>query len=65
MVPIYRKNCKFTKPINNSPVLNKSDIKQVQSVVSSLLYYGHTIDNTILPALNEISLMQACPTEKN
>ena len=36
---------------------------RVQSVVRSFLYYGQAVDNTILPALNEISLHQASPTE--
>ena len=35
----------------------------MQSIVGSFLYYGRAVDNTILPALNEISLMQAAPTE--
>ena len=37
--------------------------KRVQSVGGSFLYYARAIDNTILPALNKISFMQAKPTE--
>ena len=37
--------------------------KRIQSVVGLFLYYGRAIDNTILPALNEIALSQAEPTE--
>ena len=37
--------------------------RECKSVVGSFLYYARAIDNTILPALNEISFMQATPTE--
>lgn len=36
----------------------------LQSVVGSFLYYSIAIDNTILPALNELSSAQAQPTQK-
>ena len=45
------------------PSLPKEKIKYVQSVVGSLLYYARAIDNTILPALNDISKNQANPTQ--
>ena len=63
-VPIYGKNRQFAPPDDNSPRLSPKETKQVQSVVGSFLYYGRAIDNTILPALNEISLMQSAPTTK-
>ena len=63
-VPIYGKNRQFAKPEDTSPLLSPVQQKRVQSAVSSFLYYGCAVDNTILPALNEIVLMQAAPTEK-
>ena len=61
--PIYGKNWQFSKPEDTSPPLSAKGKKRVQSVVGSFLYYGQAVDNTILPALNEIALMQAQPTE--
>ena len=61
---IYGKNRQFVPPDDNSPLLSNTEIKHVQSVVGSFLYYGRAVNNTILPALDEISLIQAKPTEK-
>ena len=47
---------------DKSPQLNAIDTKWVQSAVGSLLYYGRALDNTILPALNQIGTEQALPT---
>lgn len=33
-------------------------------VVGALLYYARTVDNTLLPVLNDIAMSQANPTEK-
>ena len=41
----------------------KYEIKKVQRVVGTFLYYGRAVDNTILPALNDISASQASPTK--
>jgi hypothetical protein len=49
-------------PIDDSPKLDKIDIKFVQSCVGSLLYYAHAVDAMMLPAINEISGSQASPT---
>ena len=48
--------------MDNSPKLNKHGIKHIQQIVGTFLYYGRAIDNTILPALNEISQQQSAPT---
>ena len=45
-------------------MLNPKDTKFIQSVTGSFLYYGRALDNTILPALNEIASEQAQPTQK-
>jgi hypothetical protein len=44
-----------------SPPLSSS--KYIQQVVGSLLYYARALDNTILPALNDISTQQSKPTQ--
>ena len=44
-------------------MLDKKEIKWVQRVVGICLYYSCSIDNTILPALNDISASQSKSTE--
>ena len=46
------------------PSLSKELIHYVQSVVGFLLYYARAIDNTMLPALNDISREQSNPSTK-
>ena len=51
-------------PIDKSPPLNdKNETKRIQKIVGSFLYYARAIDSTILPALSEISTLQAHPTQ--
>ena len=38
-----------------TPLLNKAEIKQVQEIVGTLLYYGRAIDPTLLAALSTIA----------
>jgi len=45
------------------PNLPKDNIRYVQSMVESFLYYARAIDCTMLPALNKISKSQANPTQ--
>ena len=35
----------------------------MQSIIGALLYYARAIDNTLLPALNEVAMFQSSPTE--
>ena len=49
---------------DNSPRLPSSQTKLIQSIVGALLYYTRAVDPTMYPALNEVSLTQATPTEK-
>ena len=48
---------------DDSPPLNTTDTKHIQSIVGSFLYYARAIDSTMLPALNDIGAQQASPTE--
>ena len=41
---------------DTTPLLDKKQTKNIQSIVGELLYYGRSIDTTILPALNDISM---------
>ena len=51
-------------PEDTADILSKPGIKFVQRSVGSFLYYARAVDNTILPALNEIALYQAKPSNK-
>ena len=48
---------------DDSPPLNATETKHIQSIVGSFLYYARAIDSTMLPALNEIGAQQASPTD--
>ena len=47
---------------DTSPLLPHNEIKHIQSIVGSFLYYARALDSRMLPALNEISRRQATPT---
>ena len=48
---------------DETPFLDKQKTGEIQSIVRALLYYGRSMDNTISPTLNEISMFQSRPTE--
>ena len=57
-VPNYVINRQYAKPPDTSPLLDKSGMKRVQSIVGSFLYYGRAIDNTVLVAPKELATSQ-------
>ena len=50
---------------DTSPLLTPKETQWIQSVTGTFLYYTHTIDSTLLPALNELASQQAQPTQKS
>ena len=50
-------------PEDTTTLLDKQRIKYVQNAVGCFLYYAIAVDNTILPACNEVTLQQAHPTQ--
>jgi hypothetical protein len=50
--------------INSSPLLNKKGLKQVQTIVGSILYYVRAVDMTVLMALSAIAVEQTKATTK-
>ena len=52
----------YTTAPYTSPVLAPKEIKYIQSMLGTFLYYDRALDSTILPALNDISVQQAVPT---
>ena len=53
----------YTNAPEKSLLLPPDEIKHIQSVTGSFLFYGRAIDYTVLPVLNEIASMQAKPRE--
>jgi hypothetical protein len=49
---------------DTSPKLSAKDIKQVQKIVGSILYYARAVDMTVLMALSSISIEQTIATKK-
>ena len=49
---------------DDSPALSAKYTKHIQSTTGSFLFYERAINNTILPALNEIASAQSQPTEQ-
>ncbi len=50
--------------LDTSSLLSKEDIKQVQQVIGSILYYARAIDLTVLMALSTIASKQSKGTEQ-
>ncbi len=50
--------------VNDSPPLDKKDIKCAQQIVGSILYYARAVDMTVLMALSTILIKQTKSTEK-
>ena len=44
----------YVKSPDTTTPLDTKETKRIQSIVGALLYYARSIDNTILPALNDI-----------
>ena len=62
-IPVYGKHRQFATEEDSAPVLGTGAVKYAQRVTGSFLFYARAIDNTILPAINEIALQQTKPTE--
>ena len=54
----------FASDSDATPLLPPTERRYLQSIVGTLLYYGRTVDYTILPVLNVISREQSKLTTK-
>jgi hypothetical protein len=50
----YGADAQSSLPVDNSWKLNDGEIKQVQKIVGSILYYAQAVDMTVLMALSTI-----------
>jgi hypothetical protein len=75
-IPIKPQQCLYTPqpcqygseaqrllPIDNSPPLLDTNIKHIQQVIGSILYYARAVDLTVLMALSTIAIKQAHGTK--
>ena len=59
----YGSEAQCPLPPDSSPPLSKDDIKHVQRVIGSILYYARAVDLTVLMALSTIAIEQSKGTE--
>ncbi len=46
-------------PVDNSPKLSLREIKEIQRIIGSILYYAQSVDITVLMALSSIAIEQS------
>ena len=64
IAPQYGAKTQYVADKDNSPFLNKEEMKYIQAVARTLLYYERAVNKTILPTLSVIATKQSKPTEK-
>ena len=55
VIPNYGAKAQFAEPEEDLPILGTEEIKFIQAVTGTLLYYGRAVDSTILPSLSSLS----------
>ena len=61
---IYGQKLHLAPTEDVSKILGTQGTKHIQRVVGSFLYYARAIENSIHPALNDITAAQSAPTGK-
>jgi hypothetical protein len=61
--PIYGSSQQYAAQ-DNTPALDLKDVKRVQEVLGTFLYYGRAVDCTMLAAIGSIATHQASATKK-
>jgi Reverse transcriptase (RNA-dependent DNA polymerase) len=61
--PDYGAKAQLTAPIDNTKPLDKHELKFVQEVLGTLLYYARAVDCTMLPAIGTLASQQANGTQ--
>ena len=59
----YGIKVQLTDPIDTTARLPKHEIKRIQQIIGTFLFYGRAVDPTLLSALSELSSAQATATE--
>jgi hypothetical protein len=61
--PAYGIKVQKVDEIDVSDVLNKDEIKLLQEIIGTLLFYARAVDYTMLTAVNHVSSLQSKPTK--
>eukprot|EP00957_Ditylum_brightwellii_P067439 5118993-Ditylum_brightwellii.AAC.1 len=62
--PIYHKGPQLSPPPDCSPALPPEGKRQIQQVISTLMYYARAVNSTMLTSINAIAIQTAHPTIK-
>jgi hypothetical protein len=62
--PIYGAKIQYAAPDDDSPLLDTADIKRVQEILGTLLFYARAVDNTMLTAIGAIATQQSKGTKQ-
>ena len=63
VAPTYGRQVQYKEPVDTSDLLPPTETNLIQKFVGGFLYYVLAIDNTILVALNNISLEMSSETK--
>ena len=61
-IPTYGATVQYAKAADTSPPVTKAEEKFIRQVIGVLLYYGRTVDSTIITGLSSLAAAQATPT---
>ena len=61
--PQYGAKVQMTEEVDTSPILQQPEIKRIQGIVGTLLFYALMVDPTLLVALGAIATAQAKGTK--
>ena len=59
----YGVKVQLTDPVDTTARLPKHEIKRIQQIIGTFLFYGRAVDPTLLTALSELSSAQATATD--
>lgn len=62
--PQYGTTVQLTDPIDTTALLNKKQVKRIQSIIGTFLFYSRAVDPTMAVALSALASMQSKATEK-
>ena len=62
-IPTYVATQQLTKAPDTTAPLELSEVKRIQKIVGTLLYYAQAVDATMLVALGKISAQQSIATQ--
>lgn len=62
--PTYGTKIQYSSPMDTSPTINKRNIRNIQKIIVTFLYFALSIDNTMLVTLGDLASQQMTPTEQ-